>query len=439
MTQQDQQLATRQQVTMSLADLATMAKSIAASRMFGVDTEDQAMALMLLCQAEGLHPVMALRRYHIVDNKPAFRADALQGEFEKQGAILWHFRTDQVCAATFYRDKDKVDDAAINRGKMQCRMLLKAEQKEPIHVEEYLETSRIGEITILRTFKDAEEKGLTMGASGMKKNWRQSPRQMLHARVLTEGVRSINPGLIAGIYSEEEIIDIPPEETYDQRPAQEITERNVREATTHATGEEFNTTMTIPASVLTNEYGPLVITQDNYGSLVSHVGQAQGNMLGNKIGDLPRNIITWMHEKWRNNLRPNATEQDLRLKKAIELAYEELKKVDGTPQEASQSVKEPPPTTEAPAEAPRDIGARQAYINDLRGRIEDLIMTEGQAMQHLVKQGVTEQNWQSLDDMPDSMLQWLCLPQNWKVFKDTYEAEVKPKVSAPIRKPRKRK
>jgi hypothetical protein len=88
----------------TLSDMQTMARSIAASKMFGVTTEDQALALMLLCQAEGIHPVLALRRYHIIEGRPAYRADALQGEFEKDGAILWHRRDEQECSATFFRD-----------------------------------------------------------------------------------------------------------------------------------------------------------------------------------------------------------------------------------------------------------------------------------------------------------------------------------------------
>ena len=92
-----------------LAEMQAMAKSIAASKMFGVDTEDQALALMLLCQAEGIHPVMALRRYHIIEGRPAYRADALQGEFEKEGAILWHERNENECSASFFRDKRAVD------------------------------------------------------------------------------------------------------------------------------------------------------------------------------------------------------------------------------------------------------------------------------------------------------------------------------------------
>src|SRR6266478_35635 len=108
----------------SLSNMQTMAKSIAASKMFGVATEDQALALMLLCQAEGIHPVMALRRYHIIEGRPAYRADALQGEFERTGEILWHVRDEKVCGATFFRDKHKVNAEAIKRAKQRFAGML---------------------------------------------------------------------------------------------------------------------------------------------------------------------------------------------------------------------------------------------------------------------------------------------------------------------------
>src|ERR1017187_8567795 len=109
--------------SVSLEELTTMAKSIAESKMFGVTNEAQALALMLLCQAEGLHPVLALRRYHIIDGKPSMRADALQGEFEQVGSILWHERTEKECSATFFREKKQCTDAAVKRAKTRYKAM----------------------------------------------------------------------------------------------------------------------------------------------------------------------------------------------------------------------------------------------------------------------------------------------------------------------------
>ncbi len=73
---------------------------------------------------------------------------------------------------------------------------------------------------IIRTLQDAIDKGLATTYSKdkdpktgkfekvLKTNWAQSGRQMLTARVITEGIRLMAPGLIAGIVSEDEARDI---------------------------------------------------------------------------------------------------------------------------------------------------------------------------------------------------------------------------------------
>jgi len=395
--------------------MQTMAKSIAASKMFGVATEDQALALMLLCQAEGIHPVMALRRYHIIEGKPAYRADALQGEFEKEGAILWHERNEQECSATFFRDKRKVDAEAVKRAKESYRLMAGGSSAASL--------AEPGEITIIRTLADAIEKHVAQswnkekGEWKMKWNWQQSPRQMLHARCLTEGVRAINSGLVAGIYTEDEIIDMQPD--LDQRPAAEIVERNVRAATANAqpvnsvTDQDGNITeMKASGDGLSNEYGPLVITVDNYRELKCHIGKEPGEMLLRKIGDLHPNILTWLHDKWIQRLSPSASDQDMRLKKAVEFAYKALKE---QPQGAPESSQAPGPSQDT----------KEALIASLREKCSDLVLTEEQTCAYLNKYKVLagEKNF---SEVPESQLHYL--NENWATAKGLIEIDVKPKV-----------
>jgi len=220
MAEENQQLAVRE---ISFENMEKLAVSAAASGMFGITKKEQALCLFAICQAEGMHPIQALRRYHLIDGKPAMRADAMQGEFmAKGGGIIWHVRTDDAVAATLFADKTKVDDAARNRAIKRFDLLWRLESAEDTEVSEIMTAianlSREGEETILRTYEDAEDKGLTWswkkkeGETGFEKkdkvNWKQSPRQMLTARVITEGVRLIAPGLIAGIYTPDEVEDI---------------------------------------------------------------------------------------------------------------------------------------------------------------------------------------------------------------------------------------
>lgn len=156
------------------ADMDQMAGNIVRSGMFAMKTKEQALCLMAVCQAEGLHPMQAVRRYHIMNGgRPAMRADAMQAEFQRQGGIVkWIHRDDKICKAEFSHASG-------------------------------------GSVVIEWTIDMAQKAGLTRNQT-----WMQYPRQMLTARVVSEGVRTVLPGVVAGIYTPEEIDDFgakPPE------------------------------------------------------------------------------------------------------------------------------------------------------------------------------------------------------------------------------------
>ena len=232
----DQQLAVR--TPMPYADMERLAKAAAGSGMFGISKPEQALCLFAICQSEGLDPITALKRYHLIEGKPSMRADAMAAEFlAKGGAIIWHARTDQLCAATFFAEKAKLNNEARGRAITRFEKLWDLEgEDDPVKataiVGELAKLSMDGEETIIRTYGDAEEKGLTTSwkeVNGERKavtktNWKQSPRQMLTARVVTEGVRLVAPGLIAGIYSPEEVHDIIDAEKLERA---ELTDRSL--------------------------------------------------------------------------------------------------------------------------------------------------------------------------------------------------------------------
>ena len=68
-----------------VADIERMALAVAKSGLFGVRTADEAMALMLIAQAEGQHPAIAARDYHIIQGRPALKADAMLARFQNSG------------------------------------------------------------------------------------------------------------------------------------------------------------------------------------------------------------------------------------------------------------------------------------------------------------------------------------------------------------------
>ena len=153
-------------VSYTVKDVQVMAEAAAKSGLFGMKTPEQAMALMMLCQAEGIHPMRAVAEYHIIQGRPALKADAMLARFQRAGgSVKWNRLDDKEVSATFSHPQG-------------------------------------GEVTINWTIEMAKNAGLTG-----KDTWKQYPRQMLRSRVISEGVRTVFPGVADGIYTPEEVND----------------------------------------------------------------------------------------------------------------------------------------------------------------------------------------------------------------------------------------
>lgn len=151
---------------MRLDELERLANYMAKSNLFGIKTPDQAVSLMALCQAEGLHPAVAARDYHIVQGRPTLKADAMLSRFQQAGGkVEWKEYTDKAVTGIFSHPQG-------------------------------------GKIEISWTIEMAKNANLTG-----KDVWRQYPRQMLRARVISEGIRTVYPGVAVGIYTPEEAQD----------------------------------------------------------------------------------------------------------------------------------------------------------------------------------------------------------------------------------------
>jgi hypothetical protein len=163
-----------------VSDLDKMAMAVANSKLFGITSKEQALALMLVAQAEGLHPATAARDYHVIQGRPALKADAMLARYLSSGGkITWHEHTDTKVAATFSHPSG-------------------------------------GELKIDWDIARAKAAGLAG-----KDMWAKYPRQMLRARVISEGVRATNPNISIGIYTPEEVRDMEPK---DMGPAEVVAE-----------------------------------------------------------------------------------------------------------------------------------------------------------------------------------------------------------------------
>lgn len=155
-----------------------MATAIAKSNLFGCKTTEQAFALMLLADAEGLHPAAAARDYHIIEGKPSLKADAMLARYLGAGGkIEWLAREAECVSAKFTHPSS-------------------------------------GSVTI--TWDKA--RAILAGFWG-KSNWKKHPTQMLSARVISEGVRASFPGVVSGVYTPEEVSDFEPAAPVSSRAA----------------------------------------------------------------------------------------------------------------------------------------------------------------------------------------------------------------------------
>ena len=162
----------------AVSDLQTMAGALAKSGLFGVKTADQALALMIVAQAEGRHPGSVASDYHIIQGRASLKSDAMLARFQQAGGrVEWHDHTNEQVSATFSHPQG-------------------------------------GSLRVDWDMARAKAAGL-----GTKDNWKAYPRQMLRARVISEGVRAVFPAVLNGMYAPEEVQDFGPQRVtvYDAR------------------------------------------------------------------------------------------------------------------------------------------------------------------------------------------------------------------------------
>lgn len=154
----------------SMGDIERVALAIAKGGLFGSKDPNAVLTLCLLAQAEGQHPAVVFRDYHIISGKPAKKAEAMLRDFISSGGkVEWHALTDEVADATF---------------------------SHPFG----------GTIRIDWTMKRAQQAGISTPM------WKKYPRQMLRSRVISEGVRSVCPSATSGLYEVNEVQDIVAEQ-----------------------------------------------------------------------------------------------------------------------------------------------------------------------------------------------------------------------------------
>ena len=191
-----------------------MAKYMSEAKVYGFRTPAQAITAMMMAHEESTTLTKLMRRIHFHDDgKISQRADYTQADFEQNsGWIIWHIRDDEMVCGTFGLG-EKPDDEARKRGVERFKLMWeKAFETDPAKksdlISKLADLSREGEETVLRTFDECQRKGITEGSNGTKANWRISPKGMLTARCVTDGVNAVDPSRRAGFSSEDEVADV---------------------------------------------------------------------------------------------------------------------------------------------------------------------------------------------------------------------------------------
>lgn len=143
-----------------------MAKSASASKLFSAKAEEQVFTLMLIAQAENIHPMKALMAYDIIQGQPALKASEALARFMDCGGKIKWIKSDAESA--------------------------KAEFTHPSS----------GSFEYEYTVQDATEAGLIN-----KDNWKKNLKAMLRARCTSAGIRMSYPRCLNNMYTADEVQD----------------------------------------------------------------------------------------------------------------------------------------------------------------------------------------------------------------------------------------
>ena len=163
-------------------DKSSMADAIVKSGFYGFKTREQVLALMFVAEAEGKHIATVVQEYDVIQGRPALKTQAILARFQQSGGkVQWGEMTPKKCVGTFSHEAG-------------------------------------GSLTVEWTLEMARQAGLARPGSG----WEKYPEDMLRARCIARGVRSVYPACMLGQYSVEEVAEFEP-----PRKAKEVDMGNI--------------------------------------------------------------------------------------------------------------------------------------------------------------------------------------------------------------------
>lgn len=154
------------------AEVLDLCTYVSRSGMFGKKTTEEVFTLMLLADAEGMHPAAALKDYHVIHGQPTLKADAMLARFYNSGGKTETLQSSDDCVEMVFIHE--------NAG----RVVIKWDNERVAKAQ--------------------------LGSNGMHNKF---PAQMKRARCISEGVRATNPTVLSGLYTPEEVHEMQVIET----------------------------------------------------------------------------------------------------------------------------------------------------------------------------------------------------------------------------------
>lgn len=182
----------------TLPDVIRMGEIASKSGFLGVRNADEAITLMLVAQSEGRHPMTVAKEYHVINGKPALRADAMLARFQLSGgSVQWKETTDQKVVGVFSHP-----------------------QGGSVEIEWDMERAKTAGL------------GPKKDKYGNPNNWMKFPRQMLRARCISEGVRAVYPAVLVGFYTKEEVEDFDAPSPAQPSATSDVSPDSIRKSAT---------------------------------------------------------------------------------------------------------------------------------------------------------------------------------------------------------------
>lgn len=162
----------------TMQQLDEMAESIVRGGMFGCKDVHQAKSLLLLAQAEGVHPMTAVRDFHIINGKPSRKAESIMARFLSAGGkVVWiSYTPTEVCGRFTHPQGGEVT----------------------VHWS-------IDRASKIKAYNNKKKAWIPLTESNP--NYRAYPAAMLRSRCISEGVRTVYPAAIGGVLSDVEAMD----------------------------------------------------------------------------------------------------------------------------------------------------------------------------------------------------------------------------------------